>query len=144
MLKAERKFGVMDDWAKQGPIDVRNYSQRAEAHSAVRTKEREGVHPTVSWSSPEFMEWWEYFIWLGRVPSTFQRILDNPNGGTVFTVPERRPNWFDARFTPTVNWMPPRQPWEDLTKEEREIVVRKLWRALGHSGMESRWQDAAE
>lgn len=137
MPKVERKFGVMDDWAKQGPIDVKNYSQRAECYCAVRTREREGIHPTVQWSSPEFMEWWEYFVWLGRIPSTFQRIIDHPNGGSVFTVPDRRPKWFDARFNPTVNWMPPREPWEEQPAEVRQGVIRKLWRALGGSGFNS-------
>jgi hypothetical protein len=99
----------MDEWAKSGPIDARNYDQRAEHHCSIKSKERGGTHPTINRNSAEFLRWQEYFDrWLRGRPLAFQRLLDfdGVGDGPEMTVPESLPQWFDPSFLPTKNWRP--------------------------------------
>ena len=111
MLQRERKFGEIPSWAKSGAIDARNYAFRAEAYCAAVSITRSGGHPTVRRGSDAFWEWYEYFVWLGRIPVAFQRLIDEPHSEREFSVPEEKPEDFDTRFTPTKGW----RPW-DLTQ----------------------------
>jgi hypothetical protein len=89
----------MPDWAKTGPIDVRNYDYRAEKHCADKSKSRDGMHPTIALESPDFRLWLEYFDrWLGGRPLCFRMLMD----ATIkeMTVPEPVPQWFDPSFVP--------------------------------------------
>jgi hypothetical protein len=107
----ERKFGAIDDWAKTGPHDARNYSQRAEAHCAQRSAAREGAHPTIKPESKEFAAWQEYFDrHLGGRPKAFAMLLDGSM--REMTVPEPIPQWFDPSFTPLAGWAPAKKPAE--------------------------------
>lgn len=95
----------MPDWAKTGPIDVRNYSFRAEAHCALKSAERTGIHPVITLDSGEFPAWQEYFDrHLGGRPKAFAMMLD----ATIreMTVPEQVPQWFDPSFAPQLGWQP--------------------------------------
>lgn len=104
MLKTkERLFGAMPPWAKTGPIDLRNYNYRAEAHCADRSKDRDGLHPTISLESAELPAWSQYFErHLGGHPRAFQLLLD----GTIveMTLPEQEPQWFDPSFFFDPRW----------------------------------------
>jgi hypothetical protein len=109
MIKQERKFGAMPDWAKSGPISAKNYHYRAEAFCASKSAERKGEHPTITRRSTEFLAWQEYFDrWLCGRPTVFQRLLDyvGEGDGPEMTVPEPLPQWFDPSFVPTKNWQP--------------------------------------
>jgi len=104
--EAERKFGSMPEWAKLGPIDVRNYNFRAEAHCARASGGRGGIHPTITRNSSDFAVWNEYFRrHLGGLPLPFKMLMD----GDIreMTVPETVPQWFDPSFVPDPKWKPP-------------------------------------
>jgi hypothetical protein len=99
MKPNERKFGEMPFWAKTGPIDHRNYSYRAEAHCARKSRERDGMHPTIKRDGPTIRLWKEYFDrHLGGRPKAFKMLMD----GSIMemTVPEETPQWFDPSFEP--------------------------------------------
>jgi hypothetical protein len=99
----ERKFGVILEWAKAGPIDAKNYSLRAEAHCKLQSPAREGEHPVITLQSREFPAWQEYFErHLGGRPMAFRMLLD----GSIreMTVPEQVPQWFDPSFAPDARW----------------------------------------
>lgn len=102
MLSKERKFGDVPLWARGGPIDAKNYAYRAEMYCAAISQTRGHVHPTVHKGMPEFLDWWEYFErHLGRIPATFQRIIDEPHSQREFSVPEIVPQLFDSSFRPS-------------------------------------------
>jgi hypothetical protein len=56
------------------------------------------MHPTISASSPEAADWRRYFDYLGGEPVIFARMLDWPDAGHQFTVPELKPEWFDPSY----------------------------------------------
>jgi hypothetical protein len=102
---AERAFGTMPDWARTGPIDLRNYNYRAEKHCADRSAARGGEHPTVTLTSPDFMLWREYFDrHLGGRPWAFKALLDGRINS--MTLPEQQPQRFDPSFVPRAGWRP--------------------------------------
>ncbi len=144
MAKAERKFGSIPDWATKGDIDGKNYSYRAEFHCYNLSETRKGEHPTVRRGMIEFMEWWEYFVWLGQIPAAFQVLIDEPHSQREFTVPEAAPQWFDTRFTPTAGWRPPLEPWEQQSPQERAEVLRKLWTVLTKAGFQPKHYQIGE
>lgn len=118
--QAERQFGAMPEWAKKGPISARNYGYRAEAHCALKSAERKGIHPTITLQSPDFKLWYEYFTThLGKLPLAFVFLLD----ATILemTLPEPVPMWFDPSFEPTPNFVVPSRVVESIwTKRANE------------------------
>lgn len=102
----EREFGKIPDWAKYGPISLRNYSFRAEAHCAARAVDRGHVYPTIKRPSAEFSLWRQYFeTHLGGYPPSFERLLMAEPGQLEMTVPEGEPQWFDPSFEPDHSWV---------------------------------------
>ena len=103
----QRKSRAIPEQAKMGPIDLKNYSFRAEAHCALKSPGRQGAHPAIKAGSKEFWLWNEYFDrWLGGRPFVFKMLLDAEPGAREMTVPEAEPQWFDPSFQPTPNWRP--------------------------------------
>jgi hypothetical protein len=95
--ESNRKFGAMPEWAKTGPITVENYSYRAEAHCALKSAEREGIHPTITIESEAFPAWRNYFDQhLDGRPLIFRMLVDSVI--REMTAPEPVPQWFDASF----------------------------------------------
>jgi hypothetical protein len=84
--------------ATTGPVTRRNYAFRAEGYCARKSPERKGMHPTLTMQSDELGDWLRYFDYLGRRPWAFQRMLDWPDAGHSFTVPEEKPEWFDPDY----------------------------------------------
>lgn len=116
--QTERRFGEIPDWAKTGPIDLKNYDYRAEWHCADRSPKRGGAHPIIKLGSPEFPAWHEYFVrHLGGVPWAMKALI----AGDIesFTAPEQMPQWFDPSFEPTLGYRPvlPRDP--EVSEERR-------------------------
>lgn len=107
MAQAERVYGEIPAWAKTGPITLRNYSFRAEAHCKTKTAERQGAHPTIQLGADEFRLWRQYFEeHLGGLPMAMHRMLQNPDDQRQMSVPEPLPQWFDPSFTPDPRWQP--------------------------------------
>lgn len=103
---SERKFGTMPDWANRGPVTLRNYPYRAEAHCAAHRDERNGEHPTIKRPSPGFSLWRQYFeTHLGGLPAAMERLLQAEPERAEMTVPEREPTWFDPSFEPDLHWV---------------------------------------
>ncbi len=95
--QAERKFGVIPEAMKSGPVTVKNYPYRAEAHCATQSAARKGLHPTIKKGEPEFAVWLDYFDrHLGGRPLGMRMMLDG--GMAEMTVPELNPEWFDPSF----------------------------------------------
>jgi hypothetical protein len=108
MAKRERAYGEIPDWAKQGPIDLANYSFRAELHCRDRSKDRTGAHPTIVRGTEEFRVWREYFEkHLRGYPRVMQLMLENPQDRREMTVPEKWPQWFDPSFKPDPKYVEP-------------------------------------
>lgn len=104
--QTERAYGSMPDWAKQGPISLRNYPYRAEAHCAQKSSQRQGVHPTVTLDSPEGRLWRQYFeVHLGGLPFVMEMLVTKALA--ELTVPEPVPMWFDPSFEPRADYVSP-------------------------------------
>lgn len=56
------------------------------------------MHPTIDNQSPELADWICYFDWLGGRPFKFAEMLEWPQAGHTFTVPEEKPEWFDQDY----------------------------------------------
>jgi hypothetical protein len=98
-----RKFGEVPEWAKTGAISLANYPYRAEAHCALKSRDRGGMHPTITRTSPDFVTWVEYFrLHLGGDPLSLQMLMDASM--VEMTVPELVPQWFDPSFTPSIHY----------------------------------------
>lgn len=98
-MQKERKFGEVPDWAKLGPIDLRNYPYRAEQHCRLKSPGREGFHPTIKRGTKECGLWERYFQkHLGGSPTAMRMLMDSSI--QEMTVPEQLPQWFDASFAP--------------------------------------------
>lgn len=105
MARVERAYGEVPHWTKTGPITIRNYRYRAEAHCKSKTAERSGAHPTILLGTDEFRLWRQYFErHLGGLPLVMQRMLENPDDKRSMTVPEPLPQWFDPSFEPDPRW----------------------------------------
>lgn len=125
--KAERKFGIIPEWAQTGPISLRNYPFRVELHCSTKTGARAGSHPTIMLESAEFPGWQQYFEQhLGGRPTAFKMLL----GHSIehMSVPEQVPQWFDPSFEPDPRW---RSSWPEYTA--RDITIDRLWNTLLHS-----------
>ena len=117
----ERAFGKIPDWAKLGPISLKNYDYRAEAHMALHSVKRASQHPTITRQSPEFLEWFEYFErHLGDLNWAMNALWRGQIG--EMTVPEERPQWFDSSFAPTPGYrvsLPDQEAHDDPVRNER-------------------------
>lgn len=113
----------------------------------MRSDERNGIHPTLSRDTPEFMEWWEYYDrHLGKVPITFQMFIDGQSKG--YTVPEDRPEWFDPSFHPMPGWKPrerrPVRPPADKRVSWANVLVRKDHPRFAEMVARAQWDDIRE
>lgn len=114
--QSERMFGQVPDWSKTGPIGLRNYPFRAEAHCHQRSSDRQGHHPTIKLGSVECDQWRQYFeVHLGGLPHAMEMLL----GGKIveMTVPEPVPMWFDPSFEPDPKWVA--RPYEQRARPGR-------------------------
>lgn len=142
--RMERRFGEIPEWAKTGPIDLRNYDYRVEWHCAERSQKRGGTHPTIKLGSADFRLWHEYFTQhLGGLPWAMKALIDSQIESMV--VPEQVPQWFDPSFTPSPGYrvVLPRDP--DVSDEEAGRIREKfaeLLRTLGKTmaAPRPRWQ----
>lgn len=131
----ERRFGEIPDWAKQGPIDLKNYNFRVEWHCVQCSTKRAGVHPTITLGSNNFRLWHEYFaVHLGGLPWAMRALIDGQI--QVMSVPEDIPQWFDPSFTPSADYrvVLPRDP--EVSEEEDARMRQKfadLLRSLGRT-----------
>lgn len=96
-----------------GPVSLRNYAFRAEAHCALKSSGRMGEHPIIRLESPELAAWQEYFeVHLGGRPFMFTKLLDKSL--LEMTVPEPVPQWFDSSFVPDPRWRPHVMPGAEI------------------------------
>lgn len=147
--RMERKFGEIPDWAKTGPIDLKNYNYRCEAHCAQRSVQRGGMHPTITLASPDFRLWHEYFAeHLGGLPWCMGALIDKNIESMV--VPEQVPQWFDPSFAPTPGYRPVLPSDPVVSPEEAERIRRSfagLLRSMGRAMTDtrpSRWNRYTE
>jgi hypothetical protein len=106
----------------EGEVTALNFWDRAHAYG--RAKYREGTEwPAVSYGTPEFIAWWQYFAGHVRwVPASFRMIVDEKHGS--FTVPELDPAAFAGTFKATMNWIPSQDDMTDLLSQpERERII---------------------
>lgn len=132
MVEKQREFGEIPHSAKTGPITLRNYSYRAEAHCKAKGR---GPYPTIKVGTDDFRLWRQYFErHLGGLPMAMQRMLENPDDERQMTVPEEFPQWFDTGFEPDPRWReteffvtaPPGRKWPPIPPGQsfREMVAK--------------------
>lgn len=124
----QRKFGTIPEWAKTGPIGLRNYPYRAEQHCSVQGQKRNGLHPTITHNGPDFPLWHQYFErHLGGRPTAFEMLLSQAIN--EMTVPEPVPQWFDPSFVPDPTW---KSSWPEY--RPRDVQPGRLFNVLVRTG----------
>lgn len=101
MAESKRKFGHIPDWAKTGPVDLKNYDLRAEWYGATIKQWGDGWpflshDPAIAATADEYA-WDRYFYeHLGGYPKSY-RLFRN-KFIRYFNVPEARPELFDPSY----------------------------------------------
>lgn len=100
-----RKF-EMPEWAKTGPVSLKNFTWRVWQHCAEHSTKRGGSHPTIGMETPEYPLWLQYFYHhLGGLPLCARMVIEQKT--QTFTAPEQVPQWFDPSFEPDPTWRAP-------------------------------------
>ena len=101
MAKHPRKFGEIPDWAKKGPVTLRNYDLRCEWYGA-KIKQWGDNWPFLS-KDPDFSStadeaaWERYFLkWLHGFPPSYQ--LYRRGVIKYYNLPEARPELFEPAY----------------------------------------------
>jgi len=102
-MKSKRPFGEIPDWAKKGPVTLRNYDLRSEWYGAKIKEWRDGW-PFLS-TDPEYpatadqTAWEAYFLkQLGAFPPSYQ--LFKRGVMRAYNLPDVKPELFDTSYDP--------------------------------------------
>src|SRR5215475_5692870 len=114
-MKQQRKFGEIPLWAKQGPINLKNYDLRVENYGAEIKKWRDHwpfLSSDPGWPSTADHGAWHYYFesHLGGFPPSYQAFM---LGKMKFlNMPEATPELFDTSFEAWTTYPPPPRPIE--------------------------------
>mgnify|MGYP001613941793 CR=1 FL=1 len=125
--KMKIPYGKIPEWAKKGPISLKNYDYRVEQHNASHSVERGGEHPIISLDSHEFPLWHEYFTsHLGGLPWAMRAVINKEIWS--MTVPEKIPQWFDSSFIPNPKYRVqlPKDPEDEYSPHHRQHMVQRF------------------
>lgn len=101
-MEKHRKFGDIPEWAKNGPVTLKNYDLRVELHGKIKAWGDKWPMLSNDENYPETADrgaWDLYFRdHLGGFPPTYRLFRD----GRIryLNLPERTPELFDTSYLP--------------------------------------------